>query len=975
MAWNPDTLEWEEDANGNVLADLIGSWTPPIETASYADVTGYIPDEPVAEYAPSIDEQIASFIEQIAPPPTEDAAQEQPAPSIDEEIAQLEQEIAAVQEATAEQPAPEPAPVEEPPPEAAPPEEAAPVFDETPPAVVEEAPPEPVVVADEPPAAIVEKPSATVEDTPAPVEDVSQPAVPDVVSSDVIGAATDAPLVDIIGSIIGGEDTAAFENPWSEASIADTIGNQPVQNEVQALGDVEKPKPVATGPSDTDIGLTGGGTYTDPAPRSNIENAEPRTQPDIPREIGGGLTYSDLPKSDVYGGGVEGSDSSGNEVDAVFTNPAGTTVEQSTDLTIPINTDADVIGATLDPNGTYTTNVDFGAGHGSLGGNNPTTYPGTGQWYPPIPIPIPGIGTAEAVLATILLNKGDLSGILGGSQPPDPAQIISGVGDIITSPVDTGITTVDNLGNTPSKIFDQLIGAGAVAGAVGSGGGGSGGQNPSGSAGVVIAPDPGDDTSAPGTEAPPVIFPGNDVGSGLDDNTPIIFPPQTGPDVGPFPPQQPGSNDNTGPTESATAVVPVIPPGTSTSEPNQPVGNQTVITPVPVTPPAQPPPQPPPSGGGGDMGGGTTTPPVVVPPPTTGGGGGDSPTTPTTPVVPTPGGGGGGGTTTGPGTIPPIVITPVPTTPVTVATPGTNRAMLPEGTLSNAAYGQIVPQTMGLYGQYSGMPGQSDIGNFMKVLLGNQYQGPNTLEAYNQQLTRMANQQTQAGNTALRQANIGDVLGLSGMANAANRLSNTELYGLLGVQSQLAGQQLSTDWGRMQNQGALSGEDIRQGEQAAREAFASRGRLGDNSAMAAEVLNRDAIRRQREQEARANYQQSYANMQAPVAGYTANKFDPFSTILGGQYGQQTQNVGTNQNLFGQGSQFSSGALSNQFVQSQINPWSAYASDVYGSNFNAENARAISQANANAALQGANLNMIGQGTGALLGFLGKLWGGS
>jgi hypothetical protein len=82
---------------------------------------------------------------------------------------------------------------------------------------------------------------------------------------------------------------------------------------------------------------------------------------------------------------------------------------------------------------------------------------------------------------------------------------------------------------------------------------------------------------------------------------------------------------------------------------------------------------------------------------------------------------------------------------------------------------------------------------------------------------------------------------------------------------------------------------------------------------------------------------------------------------------QTSNVGLNQALFGQGTGFSSGALSNQFVQGLLNPYSSYAADVYGSNFNAANARAIAEANANAAAQGADARLIGGLAGATLNY--------
>ena len=109
------------------------------------------------------------------------------------------------------------------------------------------------------------------------------------------------------------------------------------------------------------------------------------------------------------------------------------------------------------------------------------------------------------------------------------------------------------------------------------------------------------------------------------------------------------------------------------------------------------------------------------------------------------------------------------------------------------------------------------------------------------------------------------------------------------------------------------------------------------------------------------------NVYGGIGAAQAATFNPFAALLGQQYGMQTSNVGLNQALFGQGTGFSSGALSNQFVQGLLNPYSSYAADVYGSNFNAANARAIAEANANAAAQGANLQLIGGLAGTTLNY--------
>ena len=283
---------------------------------------------------------------------------------------------------------------------------------------------------------------------------------------------------------------------------------------------------------------------------------------------------------------------------------------------------------------------------------------------------------------------------------------------------------------------------------------------------------------------------------------------------------------------------------------------------------------------------------------------------------------------------------------------------------------QIAGSTLGSYGQLSGQPGQADIGNF-RGLIG-------SMAGYNPELTGIANQQTIESQRALRDANIADVQRLQQQAMEAQRLANPELYSALGSYQGAAQGMLATDLERLQGGGRLNAEEIRFAQQAAREAGAARGREMDQSTVSAEVLNRDALMRAREAQSRANVQQSMQNVYGGIGAAQAATFNPFETLLGQQYGMQTSNVGLNQALFGQGTGFSSGGLSNQFVQSQINPYSPYAQDIYEGNFNAANARAIAEAMANAAAQGANQQLIGNlgGTiikGTLPTFFDRLFG--
>ena len=117
---------------------------------------------------------------------------------------------------------------------------------------------------------------------------------------------------------------------------------------------------------------------------------------------------------------------------------------------------------------------------------------------------------------------------------------------------------------------------------------------------------------------------------------------------------------------------------------------------------------------------------------------------------------------------------------------------------------------------------------------------------------------------------------------------------------------------------SLSPEDIRNSQQSAREAFAARGLINTNAAVAAEVLNRESLGRQREQE-----RQAYAG-QVEQAGY-AQRQQGFENAIGlsdayrgyGSLGLQaaTQNA---QNQM-QGNQFGLNAsIANQNARQQSN---------------------------------------------------------
>ena len=309
--------------------------------------------------------------------------------------------------------------------------------------------------------------------------------------------------------------------------------------------------------------------------------------------------------------------------------------------------------------------------------------------------------------------------------------------------------------------------------------------------------------------------------------------------------------------------------------------------------------------------------------------------------------------------------------PVTRDTTASLRNLLGEGTTTAAALQQILPSIYQLYGQGARSLAQSDLERMAGIT------GGNIFGAQNANLTQLAAQQTAAANRALREGNLADAQALAMQAESLKRQANPELYDALQQQQQVATGQVTTDLQRLQAAQArqLSPEDVRNAQQAAREAYSARGLVMGPGAIGAEILNRENLARQREQEARANLQTSMQNLGQTIGYRTANVFDPLGATLGQQYGMQTGNQGLNQALFNQAAGISGGAYGYGYAQNLANPFSPYAQDVYGTNVNALNAAAIANANRAAALEAAKLGQTGTYAQALGSFLGSSTGQS
>ena len=296
-------------------------------------------------------------------------------------------------------------------------------------------------------------------------------------------------------------------------------------------------------------------------------------------------------------------------------------------------------------------------------------------------------------------------------------------------------------------------------------------------------------------------------------------------------------------------------------------------------------------------------------------------------------------------TIDPTLILPIPSNPFTMSTiTADQRDLYTELGDTTDAFKRRRNALRDVYGDALGDYSNADMDAYERI--SGRMRGTNVAN------TEAASAQTIAANRALRDANLADVNRLGGAAKLNRETLNSQLYGNLNQYSKEASSALGRDMDalRLAEAKQLSPEDIRNSQQAAREAWSARGLVNSRGAVGAEILNRDSLARQREAEARAKVQQSYGNLQQATAMEMANVFDPQAAILGGQYGMQTQNYGTNAALYGQSAEQTRG--SQDYVRKVFNPMGEYPNNVYDFNANATTAARIAAANNEAAVAAA-----------------------
>ncbi|HYB97508.1 MAG TPA: hypothetical protein VEC57_00045 [Candidatus Limnocylindrales bacterium] len=168
-------------------------------------------------------------------------------------------------------------------------------------------------------------------------------------------------------------------------------------------------------------------------------------------------------------------------------------------------------------------------------------------------------------------------------------------------------------------------------------------------------------------------------------------------------------------------------------------------------------------------------------------------------------------------------------------------------------------------------------------------------------------------------------------------------YAQLGLNAGMANQQAQLATNQLNQQGALANQqaDITRNNQALQYGDFNRQGLQQQFANLGYVDQAEMQRRQFEDQ---RLQQAFQN-------FAGTSFDPYQGVLG----RTSANQGTNAGIFG-----TSGATTGQLgnVYNQTNPFNSYASDLYNTNFNADQANKISGRNNRSALWGSFMSMLG-----------------
>jgi len=228
--------------------------------------------------------------------------------------------------------------------------------------------------------------------------------------------------------------------------------------------------------------------------------------------------------------------------------------------------------------------------------------------------------------------------------------------------------------------------------------------------------------------------------------------------------------------------------------------------------------------------------------------------------------------------------------------------------------------------------------------------------------------QTEAAKRARLLQNMATAQGVESQTQSSNYLQNQlglgasnqlQDYGMMDLAAQQANQSAGLQAGIANQNASLQAQQL--GLQA-QQANQNLGLNAFQTNLGAQQAQQQALN----QAAAFQEQQRLAALQAQqqaLGNYQSSYFDPFQGVLG----QSSGNMGLNTNLFGTGQATTAG--SNAYTQNMFDPFSAYAADLYNTNYNAQAAANIASANNSSGLFGSTLGAIGTLGGGLLGNTG------
>lgn len=279
------------------------------------------------------------------------------------------------------------------------------------------------------------------------------------------------------------------------------------------------------------------------------------------------------------------------------------------------------------------------------------------------------------------------------------------------------------------------------------------------------------------------------------------------------------------------------------------------------------------------------------------------------------------------------------------------RQMVDEGRATLGAYRTLAPTTLAFLNDFGPQYQDAALKGVAAQVVGGERAGEaargGSMGLFENYIAPGISRAQAAGNRSQREADVADVEALGGRATAAIRSANPQQAALLDMMNQMAREELAQGSGMDAGMRREVTQGVRAG-QAARGLGVGTSDLFEESMATGEAGQRLKGRRQA-------FASQVAGMNQAAVG------DPFMAVVG----RQSMTTPWAQN---QMSGDRSAAAANQ---PNSDPFSAYASDLYNTNYNAAWSNVFNQRNVDAARDAAMMQMIGSIVGGASGAAGAM----